>query len=301
MIKDKWKLVLPELLLNEKASYMIWGKLMLKRMGDSGAFDVTHKKFPPKLFALTRPGHMTPFILNGKKCFLDDWDYDYPTSTIDEEFFDKNPEHKDLRYVFKIQYSKGETQKFTDLGKKFGFEVFPFFMFPRHDFELGSWKWKNKDHKYLALFSGRVWKFRKPWKKYMGERPDCISVNDSHLKITNSRMNSVDDDVYLDILKNTKWGLCLRGKGTDCKNRREVEYLSYGMPLVLDYKPYYPFDDEFQPNKDYVFVEKPQDLERLKDMDPEPFARRSVELYRRYFNPNMIGLAMIEKFGHLFQ
>ena len=295
-----WDLVLPQLLLNDNAKYMIWGKLMLRRMGESGIFNVEYRKFPPKLFALSRPGHMTPFILNGKKCFLDDWDYAYPTSSISEEFFERNPEHKDLKYVFKIQYSRGEIPFFTKLGEKFGIQIFPFFMFPRHDFELGSWKWKNGDHKYLALFSGRVWKFRRQWNAYMQKHPECISVNDSYLKVTDKRMNAIDDDVYLDILKQTKWGLCLRGKGTDCKNRREVEYLSYGMPLVLDYKPYYPFDDEFQPNKDYVYLEKPEDLEKLKDMDPEYFSERSTYLYKRYFDPDVLGLALIEKFGHLF-
>lgn len=298
-MSKEWKLILPALLLNENAPYMIWGKLMLKRMAESGIFDVEYKKFPSRLFALRRARHMTPFILNGKKCFIDDWDYSYPTSSLSEEFFEKNPEHKDLKYVFKIQYSYGEKDFFDRLGEKLGIAIFPFFMFPRHDFKLGSWQWENKNHKYLALFSGRVWKYRRHWKEYMGKHPDCISVNNSHLKITNKRMNSIDDNEYLKILQNTKWGLCLKGKGTDCKNRREVEYTSYGMPLALDYKPYYPFF--FEPNKDYVFLEKPEDLEKLKDVDPEPYARRSVELYNRYYDPDVIGLALIEKFGYLFR
>ena len=90
---------------------------------------------------------------------------------------------------------------------------------------------------------------------------------------------------YLDILPQTTWSLSLQGISgahTDGKNRREPECFSCGMPMALNYKPYYPFP--FEANKHYVYLEKPEDIVKLNDIDPQPYADASTELYNQYFS-----------------
>jgi hypothetical protein len=102
-------------------------------------------------------------------------------------------------------------------------------------------------------------------------------------------------DEFLEDLKKCKWGLCPKGKiynGMDCKNRREVEYSSLGYPLVLNYKPVYPF--EFEPMKQYVYIKDFTNLELLDEIDPRPFAEQSKNVYANHFSPNGLSRTLMD-------
>ena len=77
----------------------------------------------------------------------------------------------------------------------------------------------------------------------------------------------------------------------DLKNRREPEYTSCGMPLALGgYKPNYGF--EFKEGIHYFYIDKPEDIEKLKDIDPRPYSEAS----KQNSNENLVKLPESYKF-----
>jgi len=49
-----------------------------------------------------------------------------------------------------------------------------------------------------------------------------------------------------------------RGRNTEAKNRREAEFASMGIPMILNYKPTYL--NPLEPGRHYMYVEKIDDL-----------------------------------------
>ena len=280
----------------------IWGNFLIQKIAHSGLFKVTYEHFPRyNASGIPRAGELKAFELNGIMCLVDAWDYSHPTCHISKKFLDNNPKVKNIKYVFKTQYSERHMEQYNRLDKELGIKVFPFFIFPRHNFKNCQFQWKNKEHEHLAFFSGRIWKERKRWYHYMMDRKDdFFSVNheSSKIKIVQKSSNHISEENYMGLMKNTKWGLILKGKGEAGKNRREVEYSSCGMPLALNYKPIYPFN--FEPNKHYLYLEKPEDLEKLKTIDPAPYAKASARLFRKYFDPEKVPYNLLKFYGHLF-
>jgi len=282
----------------------IWGNFLLQHIVHSGLFEVEYQQFPRfknDVNAIPRCGELKTFILNGNMCAIDAWDFSHPACHLTKEFLSNNSFYKDLKYIFKTQYSELHAAQYKRLKEECGITVFPFFIFPRHHFEHCQFKWQNQDHKHLAFFSGRIWKNRKAWHRHMLDQPESFfSINhaSSNYEIVHKSSNSVSEDNYISLMKNSKWGLILKGKGECGKNRREVEYSSCGIPLALNYKPKYPF--EFEPNKHYLYLEKPSDLEKLKTVDPKPYAESSMNLFKEYFNPEKVAYNLLKFYGHLF-
>ena len=293
----KMELVVPNYFCPPVKMDLIWGKLLLNYLAQSDLFRIQYHDFSP-IYCLK--GHnFTPFYCQNKLCFIDEWDYSHPTSQINDQFFRDNPDYQNLSIVFKIQYCRSDEPFYAQLKKKYGIQVLPFFMFPSYYIEPSSFLWQNTKHPYLALYSGRVWRHRAKWEDYMGQREDCIRVIETPgASQINHHSKMVSKDDYLECLKLVKWGLILSGKGCGSKNRREPEYTSLGMPLALNYEPVYPFP--FVKNVHYVKLEKPEDLEKLKNIDPMPYHQKSVELYRNYFSPEGMAKSFVRLFGSLF-
>jgi hypothetical protein len=76
------------------------------------------------------------------------------------------------------------------------------------------------------------------------------------------------------------WGVNLKGHGRGRKCYRESEYMCMGVPLALNYKPIYPFP--FEPDVHYIYLRRKEDILKLKDIDPEPFAKISKEIGNKY-------------------
>ena len=271
----------------EKNNRFIWGKKILKVIIDSNLFNVKFVEFPKysNRSLVPRVWHIIPFRLNGILCFIDEWDYGYPTTLLNQEFFNYYAELKDVKHIFKIQYTDYHKKEYERIYKEFGIKVHNFFIFPNSIIPLEKFQWQNIKHKYVAFYSGRIWRNRRFWRRHMlRNKKDFLCVDDptsSKFSIKSKRSSAIDENLYFDLLKQTKWGLILKGKGEAGKNRREMEYTSYGMPLALNYKPIYPF--EFEPNKHYFYLEKIEDLNKLKEINPMPFAKQSIDMYKKYF------------------
>ncbi len=67
------------------------------------------------------------------------------------------------------------------------------------------------------------------------------------------------------------------------------------MPLALNYQPEFHFP--FEPNKHYVYLKHPEDLEKLADLDPRPYAEASRELWETRFKPTAMARDVIAMLG----
>lgn len=101
-------------------------------------------------------------------------------------------------------------------------------------------------------FSGRVWNERKKWMQAMR------GVMGAHVESWEGRRRSGSVDGYVSMLAASKAAFIIQGKHdamTDGKNRREVECASLGVPMVLNYEPFYELDPLI-PGEHYVKVDR---------------------------------------------
>lgn len=244
-----------------------WGNYLIQQLVDSGKYQVRFEEFPPFQALGRRRGNLKPLKIDGSLVVIDDWDFAHPTSRLDAAFFDQNPFYRDIKLILKVQYSQLDKPSYPPIP------IEPFLIFPRSTFKLGVFDWQPGGD-LIAAFSGKPWRNRRAWIRQMQ------SMSSLHLVVGNPDPSV--QEPYYDTLRRCTWGLILKGKGPGGKNRRETEYLSCGMPLALNYKPEYPFP--FEPGIDYVYLEKPSDLNHLDQIDPVPFSRRSRFNYEKYFS-----------------
>jgi len=87
---------------------------------------------------------------------------------------------------------------------------------------------------------------------------------------------------YLQTMLESTWGIILSHKRL--KNTREYEYPSCGMPMALNYMPI--FEYPFNPNEHYILLEDPEDLTKLRDINPHHYARQSRWIWDNYLRPD---------------
>ena len=233
--------------------------------------------------------HGFQMTVNGIKCIL--YVRDRPPLKMkyfvndDEDEWVKNFYRDDVKFIFIYQYNIANKEDYDEIERTQGVTILPWTYSPSGaDYPVENFQWENKDHKWLANSAFNFDKkrpYRLLWKKDLYERDDIYTGE------------SVDIGVYLDMLKDTKWGLTLRGTMNnqekfehlqDGKCHREIEYMSFGMPLAYTYIPTYPFP--FFPDEHYVLLRQPSEVHDLKDIDPAPFAQKSSETWEKYFSCN---------------
>jgi len=108
--------------------------------------------------------------------------------------------------------------------------------------------------------SGKIWRERLPWIEAM--KP---LVQD--LCYWNTRKRPDND--YWGRICTWRAAICLMGKKDKCsagRNRREIEFPACGVPLILNYIPYAPYDPLI-PNEHFYLCEKPENLDlAIKDV-----------------------------------
>lgn len=125
----------------------------------------------------------------------------------------------------------------------------------------------NKEKEYVSnmFFSTKSRTNRLPWIKFAKKNKKIFYVD---------KLSGKD---YLDFCINRQsWGINLMGHGKDGKCYRESEFMYLGIPLALNYDPYYPFP--FNEGEHYVRLRKPSDIMGLMDIDLAKFASKSKEL-----------------------
>lgn len=257
-----------------------WNHTLHRMLVESGLFDVSTRDYEWIRVKGARNKYFTRMEVNGCLVGLDTWDRYGPTSSfLDNGSFDN--ELKDLDLLIKIQWYP--CRYWDEFTEKTGIPVKPWTVMPTKNFQLEAFKWQNIVHRYLAQLTGRNNRFgRQPYVQFCADRPELF--------YTKSDMVSRDSqDSYMKILRQCRWGLILKGltRRHDGKNRRECEYTSLGIPLAMNYEPHYPFD--IIPGIHYIKINTPEDLLKLYEIDPQPFAKASSELYHDRFSP--VGMA----------
>ena len=230
--------------------------------------------------------HMSSLIkLDDKWALIDTWDNPNPTLELYQKGHFQNtfPFNK-LSIIFKIQYKPKPI--FNEIAGATGIPIMPLSMFAHRDFPLEAFEWQMENHKHVISH------FRLGPR--LGKRLKWLSPYYDKKKFNiYSHKNDFEFEDYIETLADTRWGLILGGKGQlDRKNRREVEFTSLGMPLAMNYIPYYKF--KMIPNRDFVYLEKPEDIYNLKYIDPYPFAQRSKYLYENYFSPKGMASLLVD-------
>ena len=264
-------LILPK----DYSKYNSWNCTLCKMLAKSGVFNIDEKIFPRFKINGARNSNWSMMLLDGITIGLDTWDTLSPTNAYyDSKLFEK---HK-IDILIKIQHHKCDYwQKFTN---DTGIPVTSWTVMPCHHFPLEYFKWQNKNHRWIGTVTGKNNRFgRQPWTDWCSKNNDFYSSG-SYL------VNDTIDD-YLNRLKDCKWGIILKGKKGAEKNRRECEFSSLNMPLALNYDPQYPF--EMNPNEHYFKLNSPEDLSKLRDINPKQYSEASKQLYNDYFSP--VGMA----------
>jgi hypothetical protein len=263
-------------------SNAIWGKRLLYLLSqDVHTVDIKITSFPR--IDLRKGNHIIPFKINDKLFLIDDWDYGYPTTDI----LDKGiPEYysNNKATILKIQYCPSETEKYIAIYERFGIKVLPFIEFPNSIYPLENYLWSNNDNfQYQYMITGKRWRERIRFIQYAQQwHSETCLIDGSQVLGEEQPVHTMEQ--WIEAQKKCRWGLVLKGKGCGGKNRREIEFSSCGMPLALNYKPLYPFP--FEPNYHYLYLEQPDHLNRLYEVDPQPYAERSLEIYKQYFSPS---------------
>lgn len=274
--------------INDKnlTSKFTWSKKLIDNLIESNQFDVIYENFPPLFDIPSRRSRFLSFFkIDDILCAIDTWDSHGPSIDAKEEWI-KADFFKDTKILFKIQKLNHNDKIWQEFEDYTGIITSNWTMFASNSYPLQSFNWlDNPNKQYYGIISG---KRRKQWIEYFRNDPDFftppqIPVEKQTRTISNDR-TSLED--FLKNIQNSLWGISLHGKKykrLDCKNRREVEYTSCGIPLALNYKPEYPFP--FIANEHYYYIENMEDVKNLKNIDPMPFHYKSLEVYDKYFSP----------------
>lgn len=99
---------------------------------------------------------------------------------------------------------------------------------------------------------------------------------------TKGQTHKFSHDEYLVKLRNSRYGLCLRGYGSKC--HREVELMAFGtIPIVTPEVTVYSFMEPLIENKHYILVNSPEELKKkITNIHEEEWTRMSKECYEWY-------------------
>lgn len=251
-----------------------WNQLLTSALVESELFEVVPTDDFPRTPPTRRFRKNLSFLrLQDVLIAVDTWDNATPSS-LGHPLFD------DVDLLLKIEYSPDPL--WEKVARRHQLRVRPWTMFGYPAFPVGAFQWSPSGHRHLCSFSGDQKRGRRAWLDAMLE-----------LGVPVCGVQSPQD--YIPLLQETCWGVITQGrKGRCCdgKNRREHAFTSVGMPLALNYQPTYPFP--MRPGIEYVFLRSPDDLQRLREIDPAPFAAASQRLWRDYFSPKGAARTLIK-------
>ena len=150
-----------------------------------------------------------------------------------------------------------------------------------------------------CFFCGKDWKCRHGMLKSLNEQNiECI-VSDQGLRFG----KKIKIESYLHKMLSSRYGLILHGRNTaltDCKNRREIDYMIMHKPLLLNYKPFYY--DHLIEGTHYIYIDEKTKIDSLSDMyNTEEIEHNAYEWYKRNATPmgaaNIFLRIMQEKFN----
>ena len=256
----------------------------LAALKDSGLFDIyTHEEYMNTL----RGERATILILEGKRIFLDFWEYPAPTFSepIPDAKFDLiiklQARNMDLNYFNTVCNRKGILRNRTiEERKAFLDKVVPWSFFPSRMIRQFIGKEDQLEQvaiERLCFFCGKAWKSRHGIKTSLISQG--IECTDSNQELR--RGKPITDVEYIQKMRGCKYGLVLGGRGSlfsDTKNRREIDYMILKKPLLLNYKPYYY--NPLEHGKHYIYIDQKTEISKLDQMyNIEEIAKNAYQWY----------------------
>lgn len=265
--------------------------LLLQQLKNSGLFEVElHEE--PRLNAM-RGERATTLYYNDKKIYLDFWEYGSPSHTM-------NVYNANFDLIVGLQHPNKEFKTFNDyynrkqmfkelsdderkafLGKMVPWTFFPSRLMVPHvgkEESIGRSRVERD-----CFFCGKNWNCRRGMLESLEKQGIECTYSDQGFK----GGRPFTDEKYLDKMVGSKYGLVLRGRNmrlTDCKNRREIDYMMLKKPLLIDYAPNY-----YEPlvhGEHYILIDQKTQIDSLEDMyNMKEIANNGYEWYKRNATP----------------
>jgi hypothetical protein len=243
---------------------------LLNVLKNSDLYDIS---FHDEYLKTARDNRATTLTCNGKKVYLDFWEYPTPTYTmnayrndfdliikIQDQYMDTKRAHKYLNRKKMMLLGMDEIQSYRD-------KIVPWTFFPSRLFEkmIGKedelWVDMPEVDKF-GFFCGKAWKCRNKIMAHLANQG--IEVNKSNQGTRRGR--PLSDEGFVEEMKKSKFGIVLAGRSTavtDAKNRREMDYMMLKKPLLLNYKPKYY--NELVEGVHYIHFNENTDLKDLEN------------------------------------
>jgi len=284
----------------ERDSRYTLGKLIcLNALRNSPLFDVSYHTDRLKVI---RGFHGSVIYFEGRKIFLDLWEYPTPTHTM--EVYNANfdliieLQHKPMTNA--VYNQRCDKKKILPISEEYRNEflkkIVPWSFFPSKMFEpfVGNEKslHTNDKIKQDCFFYGRGWKCRhRMIKALRNQQVECLTGSKLH-----GTNKVVSDEMFFNQMKTSKYGLVLNGRAslfTDAKNRREIDYMMLKKPLLLSYKPYYY--NSLIEGKHYIHINENTCIKSIESMyNIEEIANNGYQWYQDNATPSALAKVFLQ-------
>jgi hypothetical protein len=243
----------------------------LKSLNNDKEFNI---EYHSDFLSVMRGIRASVIYYENKSIYFDLWEYTTPCYT--KEVYNRNfdliikVQHKDLnlRQFNKYCSRKNMFSNLQDDEKQnFLNKIVPWSFFPSRVLRSYIGKEESLQDKVSVksdgFFCGKPWKCRNSMIKHLeGEGIEILKSDqglDSGKKLT--------DEEYLNKMLKSKYGIILGGRSTaltDCKNRREIDYMMMKKPILLNYKPHYY--NKLEEGKHYIYIDENTDFKNLENL-----------------------------------
>jgi len=240
----------------------------LRYLEGSQLFDVKYHNLSIKAMRCERAAIV---LFNGKKIYLDFWEYNTPTYS--EEVYDYNfdliikLQHKqmdDARFL-KTCHKRNILTKRTDEEKiAFSKKIVPWTFFcsrPIYKYLKKNIPFPILPVEQLGFFCGKMWRCRKKWTNKLIKEKFKVIESNNELKCG----RIINDEEYAAEMIKSKYGIIIKGRSshlTEGKNRREIDYMILKKPLLMNYKPFYY--NPLIPGKHFIYFDENTSLQDLE-------------------------------------
>jgi len=285
----------PTLSINQKNIDNKFGTLGLTELicylRDSGEFDISYHDEEIKMTKGDRAGIL---YFNGKKIYLDVWEYSLPT-------YSKKVYNSEFDLIIKLQHPNWNEKMFN---KKCNRKKILDHVTPEERMEyirkIVPWTFfasrmlrpfidnedaiVSKPIERTGFFCGKAWRSRKAMTKKIEE----IGIEVIRSNQGTRRGKPLSNEDYLHKMQTSKYGLVLHGRGshvTEAKNRREIDYMLLKKPLLLNYKPNYY--NPLVKGKHYIHINEKTDFEKIEsEYNIDEIAEAGYQWYLDNASPN---------------
>ena len=135
------------------------------------------------------------------------------------------------------------------------------------------------DRYYTTVFIGNIENaIQNQYRKTSHDWENVIDL----FHLTNGNKHKFTQEEYLLNLRNSKYGLCLRGYGSKC--HREVELMAFGtVPIVTPEVSIKSYAEPLVEDIHYIFINNPQELiKKIENITEEEWKKMSNNCYEWY-------------------